>query len=395
LGCPSSEDPRRGGDAAGSTSGTPTAVTATGTNDPTTGLTTGLTTGASATSQGETDSSTGGETGVADGSSESGDPAPECGNGIVEGDEACDDSGDSAACNMDCTAAECGDGYVNRAAGEVCDDGDTDPGNGCNNLCLPRNCGDGVVEGAEVCDDGNRDQTDGCVGCQDAVCGDGFIQAGVEDCDDQNMDETDACLSDCVAASCGDGFVQVGVEDCEDGNADDTDACVGCQDAVCGDGFVQAGVEDCDDQNADPDDGCDACASTCGNDCWGDEGCMTDAGRCVRFTCADGDGAATACDDCFGWQPVSYDQWLNGGYCNDITDRYRADHQYETRCGGAPVCCGDPAGCGGGDNAWHFSSGAGTRYLGPCLGCMGVDNCTFWDEVATGTYTRITACERM
>jgi len=59
-----------------------------------------------------------------------------CGNGFVEGDEACDDMGESATCNDDCTLAECGDGVLNVTAGEECDDGNTVAGDGCGPTCL-------------------------------------------------------------------------------------------------------------------------------------------------------------------------------------------------------------------------------------------------------------------
>lgn len=59
-----------------------------------------------------------------------------CGDGIVEGDEFCDDSGDSATCNANCTPAECGDQIVNPMAGEECD---------ANELCTPE-CKRGFVQ---------------------------------------------------------------------------------------------------------------------------------------------------------------------------------------------------------------------------------------------------------
>jgi cysteine-rich repeat protein len=166
------------------------------------------------------------ETGDGDGDGD-GTPEPVCGNGVVEGDEACDDANqiETDACLNDCTAASCGDGLIQ--------------------------------EGVEVCDDGNTDNTDACAECADAVCGDGHVQTGVEACDDGNTDDTDACLTTCVAASCGDGLVQVGVEDCDDANMDNNDDCVACATAACGDGYVHIGSEECDDANMDNTDGCD------------------------------------------------------------------------------------------------------------------------------------------
>ena len=83
-----------------------------------------------------------------------------CGDGIVNGDEFCDDGNDinDDGCRNDCTA--CGDGVVND--GETCDDGNTDDLDACGNDCLPNICGDGVVNNGEVCDDGNDIDTDAC-----------------------------------------------------------------------------------------------------------------------------------------------------------------------------------------------------------------------------------------
>lgn len=59
-------------------------------------------------------------------------------------------------------------------------------------------CGDGVVEGDELCDDGNAQDEDGCVStCVPAACGDGHVFAGVEDCDDGNVESADGCPSGC------------------------------------------------------------------------------------------------------------------------------------------------------------------------------------------------------
>src|SRR5262249_43259619 len=60
-----------------------------------------------------------------------------CGNNPVESlVEQCDSGGvDTAACNADCTLARCGDGHLNRAAGEECDDGNTSDNDHCSAQC--------------------------------------------------------------------------------------------------------------------------------------------------------------------------------------------------------------------------------------------------------------------
>jgi len=57
---------------------------------------------------------------------------------VVEAGEDCDPGGmaETAECNPDCSAATCGDGLVNAAAGEACDDGDPSPYDGCTAGCL-------------------------------------------------------------------------------------------------------------------------------------------------------------------------------------------------------------------------------------------------------------------
>jgi cysteine-rich repeat protein len=200
---------------------------------------------------------TGSETGDGDGDGDGDVPDPVCGNGVVEGDEPCDDGNlsNTDECTNNCEAAACGDGYLQEGV-EECDDANTDNTDECAE-CAVATCGDGFVqEGVETCDDGNTDDTDACLStCEPASCGDGLVQAGVEECDDANMDSTDDCI-DCVAAVCGDGFVQVGVEECDDANMDNGDGCDDtCVGAVCGDGLLQTG-EECDDTNVDAMDGC-------------------------------------------------------------------------------------------------------------------------------------------
>jgi len=91
-------------------------------------------------------------------------PPPQmCGDGFTSPGEACDDDGESSACDGDCTFAECGDAVVNETAGEDCDEGAVDTAT-CNEDCTAAQCGDGYLNAAagEQCDDGNSTDYDGC-----------------------------------------------------------------------------------------------------------------------------------------------------------------------------------------------------------------------------------------
>ena len=112
------------------------------------------------------------------------------------------DLGSPGAANPECEGTpECGNGV--REAGEQCDDGNDDPCDGClPNCTLHENfCGDGWTCGDEECDDGNADPCDGCLGdctLHENFCGDG-IRCPPEECDDGNNDDGDRCSADCRA----------------------------------------------------------------------------------------------------------------------------------------------------------------------------------------------------
>ncbi|MCR9165371.1 MAG: CAP domain-containing protein [Nannocystaceae bacterium] len=60
-------------------------------------------------------------------------------------------------------------------------------------------CGDGVVQAGEQCDDGDESNTNACTNaCQHATCGDGFNGPG-EQCDDGDDDDDDTCSNDCIS----------------------------------------------------------------------------------------------------------------------------------------------------------------------------------------------------
>lgn len=174
------------------TTGTSVPVTSTG--ETTESTSTGTSTG------GTTTDSTGGTTSVA-----------VCGDGVVEGDEACDDGVANSdvlqgACRTTCEAAGCGDGVVDFVLTEACDDGNAGDGDGCSAGCAveaPAKCGDGVVDIAdgEACDDGDLSDGDGCSSActyevASAMCGDGGPD-GLEVCDDGNLDNGDGCNPTC------------------------------------------------------------------------------------------------------------------------------------------------------------------------------------------------------
>jgi cysteine-rich repeat protein len=219
---------------------------------------------------------------------------PECGDGHLNSmflvtdagpahNEQCD-SGvmgmrtDSPICDSDCTFISCGDDHTNKAAGEECDNGATDTGDGdinsntdpnaCRTNCRNAFCGDGVQDNGEMCDDDNNDNTDFCPSgingtCKPAECGDGHVRSETntispdpEECDDGNSNNSDDCPDGsggtCKPAMCGDGFRRTqgaNPEQCDNGSANsdaDKDACrTNCLTAHCGDQVKDSG-EQCD-----------------------------------------------------------------------------------------------------------------------------------------------------
>lgn len=139
--------------------------------------------------------------------------ASTCGDGIVAGDELCDDGvndGSYGGCMPDCTPGpRCGDALVQNPP-EACDDG-VNLSNysftkmpGCAPSCvLGAYCGDGSVQSlfGEECDDGsNQGGYDGCQ--QDCTlgprCGDGMVDKSFgEECDDGNTVGADGCTANC------------------------------------------------------------------------------------------------------------------------------------------------------------------------------------------------------
>lgn len=71
-----------------------------------------------------------------------------CGNGLIDAGEFCDDAGESASCDADCTLAACGDAEPNQAAGEQCDVGPPTIYDCCTAACS-------FLPAATACEDAN------------------------------------------------------------------------------------------------------------------------------------------------------------------------------------------------------------------------------------------------
>lgn len=212
-----------------------------------------------------------------------------CGNGVVEGAEECDDGVNNSdtepnACRTNCLNPDCGDGVADT--GEDCDEQDlqytlcedlgfTGGTLACSTACTfdtsgCGRCGNGTIEADEECDSTDmggetcQSQTSyqhGDLAC-DAncsfdtgpchTCGNGQIE-GPEPCDDGNTSSTDGCSADCLSdETCGNGYTDTAMgEACDDGvnNSDVTpDACrTDCSLPECGDNVVDPGYgEDCE-----------------------------------------------------------------------------------------------------------------------------------------------------
>lgn len=124
--------------------------------------------------------------------------------------------------------------------------GDTDGWHCVYGVCAANLCGDGVVAGDEWCDDGNDRDGDGCpADCMEStVCRDGNVDPG-EECDDGNRENADACSNSCLANECGNGRLDYG-EECDDGNKRTGDGCDDtCGVVACGNMRLELG-ETCD-----------------------------------------------------------------------------------------------------------------------------------------------------
>jgi len=162
-------------------------------------------------------------------------------------------------------------------------------------------CGDGIVNGDEQCDDGNNIDTDSCRNnCTIVLCGDGIVNQSCETCDGSTFSNPPAVHGACrtgggttcplandACTYCGDGILQPGSGE----TCDKPGSAVGSPGETCradctfcGDGHLDAG-EQCDDGNEINGDGCN-------NDCTSP--CSVVIAKTVAPD--DGSGGNTACD---------------------------------------------------------------------------------------------------
>jgi uncharacterized repeat protein (TIGR01451 family)/MYXO-CTERM domain-containing protein len=250
----------------------------------------------------------------------------QCGNGMVESPEVCDDGNASEspcantcllANGQQCTgdnqcnsghcdqngsgtcepANQCGNGTIEPANGEVCDDGNTTGGDGCEASCkLPNgaNC-----TSDNQCDSGECDETGSMTCVPNGTCGNGIVDAG-EVCDDGNATQT-PCASDCRLA---DGQMCSMDNQCHSGVCDETGSMTCVPANACGNNVVEAG-EVCDDGNASETPCTNTCRRANGQPCTMDNQCAS--GVCDEQgshtcepanTCGNGNvEGAEGCDD--------------------------------------------------------------------------------------------------
>jgi len=193
-----------------------------------------------------------------------------CGDGILQkaNQEECDNGTANnqnvyGKCQTNCKlGARCGDGTITN--GEVCDDGANNgsPFSNCDTSCKKK-CGNGTVETAsgEQCDtgtgaNGNGSASSDCDTTCQFKCGNGKHDDG-EDCDDgkaKNNGNYGGCTALCkFGPNCGDATVQDPPEGCDNGaanmsNAYGPNSCTNqcLPGGLCGDGVIN-GPEKCDD----------------------------------------------------------------------------------------------------------------------------------------------------
>ena len=339
---------------------------------------------------------------------------PSCGDGVVnQASEMCDTGGDSATCDADCTLVVCGDGYINAAAGEECEQGGVEtptctgpmsPAGACriptctdgadNGFETGIDCGNAAMSGCPACPDGQGcNNFFDCINlncgggiCQPAACdvggagGDGVLNGtetdvdcggpGCDPCpfgDDCNVD------SDCAIG----GPAGVGI--CDGG------VCVSCNDGVLNGEETDTasafggGGEDCG--------GSDCLPCSDGADCGVNGDCGQTDALCTNNVCTSCfDGVLNNQETAIGGGPGGEDcgQSANGGngVCPDCVDTFTCGNNDDCASG---QCWDDPSAglicvsCSdGAQNDNETDVDCGGLDCAPCadgLGCLSFEDC--------------------
>lgn len=226
--------------------------------------------------------------------------APACGDGVLDAGEQCDDGN---TMNGDCCSADC----VADSPGSACDDGDpctaADQCN-ANGECAgtASTCGDGQLDAAcgEQCDDGNETSGDCCSStCQFEASGSSCADDG-NPCTDDFCDAAGSCTHPANTDPCDDGDV------CSTGD-------------VCSGGACQGGPPfNCDDGNVCTDDFCNpqtGCAHTNNSAPCDNQNPSDDPDMCVEGTCAGTGGCQGNDANCDDGNPCTDDTCLPSGAC--------------------------------------------------------------------------------
>ena len=299
-----------------------------------------------------------------------------CGDGILESSEGCDDGNraNGDGCNQYCKIEDfsaCNIDPSGRTGDSSCVSNVCDPTESIAGRCEPRGLvGNGKVDYFEKCDDGNQLSGDGCNS-------EGFIEDGFDCFWDFNVYSPRRGPTTCQSGFCDKSLGSPGV----------------CRTLPsCGDGVLDAD-EGCDDGNNDSGDGCSlGCLIEWGEACNADENGATGDNGCLNEVCDFTEGllgrcealgqdfngrleATEGCDDGNG---------LNGDGCSsrgNIETGYPCNQDPAGAVGsgscstgvcdttdGLPGVC-EIRGCGDGHLSGFEECDDGNRYLGD--GCDG------------------------
>ncbi|MFH0851567.1 MAG: DUF4215 domain-containing protein [Candidatus Peregrinibacteria bacterium] len=275
---------------------------------------------------------------------------PRCGDGVRQANEECDNGVNNSDtlgghCRTNCTQMRCGDGKkdplegcdAGTQNGVVCTAAYASTCTYCSTQCTSEvakgsHCGDGVLQQAngEECDNGvnnSSNRVDSCrTNCKKASCGDGVKDTG-EQCDDAAANgQSGHCTAACSFPQCGNGVRDAG-EDCDDGRqCDDGTPCT--SDLLC----VNKRAGSCLPRGAD---GCSANCRAEGTASfrWTQETRLTPARSCSEFCVAGG----TTCVEsgcASGFVPYS-----GGGAYYRLGDRWSHDSCSYTANVHEKYCC--------------------------------------------------------